>query len=519
MRGTSLIRRLVGVGFVLLILAANWRIPGAMSLNEAVRSQSQGEATKIKPCGTNEGIPKYENSYAIVIGVSNNRYWKKLPGTRADADAVEKVLQEHGFTVKKLIDPTWADFNEAILDFKTNHDRLNSSRFVLYFSGHGYTEITPIGVRVGYIVPSDAPSPNEGMGPFAAKAISANMIGTIARDISPCHALFVFDSCFSGSIFTAMRSEPEGINARTKLPVRLFITASSATEKVPDDSLFRQAFVRGLEGAADLNKDNYVTGIELGEFLIDKVTKYSNGGQTPLYGKIRDPLLDQGDIVFELRGEPKRDFQPVLNPKPDSSPAAQPTPDPQPVPQPRRDPQPVIKSNSGFQPFQLDSKYFPSGWMGNVTGVKGTGTLVVERQAVTIEGKYTLETRLEFKQGAEKGWAGIYWQHPDNNWGDEPGLDLTGAKRISFYARGERGGEIVEFISGGINSGKKYKDMFKESTGLIPLTKEWTKYTIDLSRFKNKELSNVIGAFAWVASGGFDNEGRVTVYIADLKVE
>lgn len=498
MKHTSLIRRLVGLSFALLILGSNWPIPGALSQNKATRSPSQGGAMTIKACGTDEDLPIYKHSYAIVIGVSNNPHWNRLPGATTDVEAVEKVLKEHGFTVNKLMDPTLAQINKAINDFKENHDRLNSSRFLLYFSGHGYTEITPIGVRVGYIVPSDAPSPNEGMGPFVAKAISVNLIETIARDISPCHALFVFDSCFSGSLFADMRSTPESITARTKLPVRLFITASSATEKVPDDSLFRQAFVRGLEGAADLNNDKYVTGIELAEFLKDKVTKYSRGGQTPLYGKIRDPLLDQGDIVFVLPDKPKPpDFQPVIEPKP--------TPTP-----------PV---SDGFQPFTLDSKYFPSGWMGYVTGVKGTGTLILERQATTIDKKTVLETRIEFKQGPEKGWAGIYWQHPDNNWGDEPGLDLTGAKRITFYARGERGGEIVEFISGGINSGKKYKDMYKESTGPIPLTKEWTKHVIDLSKLKNKELSNVIGAFAWMVSGGFDKEGRVVVYIADLKVE
>jgi hypothetical protein len=507
MKKTSLMRRLVGLGFALLILTANLTIVDA-SMQEAARSGSQDGATKIKACGVEGDRPIYKHSYALVIGESNYLVWPKLPGTKADVDAVEKVLKEHGFTVSKLMDPTWAEFTKAINDFKEKHDRL-TTRFVLYFSGHGFTEITPIGLRIGYIVPSDAPSPNMGMGPFSAKAISSNLIETIARDISPCHALFVFDSCFSGSIFTAMRSLPEGITVRTKLPVRLFITASSANQKVPDDSIFRQAFVRGLEGAADLNKDNYVTGIELANFLVDKVSGYSRESQTPLYGKMRDPHFDQGDIVFEVPSEPKRDFQPVLEPKLNS----------QPVAQTKREPQQVVKSDGGFQPFALDSKYFPSGWMGFVTGVKGTGTLTVERQVVKLEGKDTIQTRIEYKQGPEKGWAGIYWQHPDNNWGDEPGFDLTGAKRISFYARGERGGEIVEFISGGINSGKKYKDMYKESTGLVPLTKEFTKYAIDLSRFKNKELSNVIGAFAWVASGGFDEDRRVVVYIADLKVE
>ena len=495
MKKTSLMRRLVGLGFALLIVTANLTIA---DVNEAARSESQDGAIRTKVCGADGDLPLYKYSYALVIGESNYLAWPKLKGAKADVDAVEIILKEHGFVVKKLMNPTLAEFNDAIKEFKEKHDRLYPSRFLLYFSGHGYTEMNPIGVRVGYIVPSDAPLPNPDMGAFSAKAISMNLIDTIARDISPCHALFVFDSCFSGSIFTMTRSHPEGITARTKKPVRLFIAAGSATEKVPDDSLFRKAFVGGLEGSADLNKDKYVTGIELGEFLVNEVTKYSGERQTPHYGKIRDQLLDQGDIVFAL-------------PKP--TPRSTPTPTPTPTPQQ------VVRSDGGFQPFALDSKYFPSGWMGFVTGVKGTGTLTVERQVVKLEGKDTIETRIEYKQGPEKGWAGIYWQHPDNNWGDEPGVDLTGAKRISFYARGERGGEIVEFISGGINSGKTYKDMYKESTGLVPLTKEFTKYVIDLSRLKNKELSNVIGAFAWVASGGFDEERRVVVYIADLKVE
>jgi hypothetical protein len=506
MKRTSLMRRLVGLGFVVLVVIANLPMHGAMSMNKATTGESQRGAI-IKACGADEDLPIYKHSYALVIGQSNYQNWPKLPGAERDVQAVEQVLKEQGFTVKVLRDPTRGQFNDAIDDFKKNHDRLNSSRFLLYFSGHGYTEVNPVGLRLGYIVPSDAPSPLRDEGGFSATAISMNVIATIARDISPCHTLFVFDSCFSGSIFTEMRSAPEGITARTKQPVRLFITAGSATEKVPDDSLFRQAFVRGLQGAADLNNDKYVTGTELGEFLIDNVTKYSLGGQTPHIGRIPDPRLDQGDIVFALPDEPKWGFQPVLDPKRNY----------QGVAEPERYPQPVV--NRDFQPFALDSKYYPSGWMGNIKGADGTGTLIVSRQAATVEGKSTVETRIEYKQGAEKGWAGIYWQHPDKNWGDKPGLNLTGAKKISFYVRGEMGGEIVEFISGCSDTGKKYQDQFKESIGPLPLTKNWTKYVIDLSKLKEKQLLSVIGAFGWVGSGGFDKDGRAVIYIADLKVE
>jgi hypothetical protein len=45
------------------------------------------------------------------------------------------------------------------------------------------------------------------------------------------------------------------------------------------------------------------------------------------------------------------------------------------------------------------------------------------------------------------------------------------------------------------------------------------KYVIDLSELSDQELSSVIGAFAWVAVGGYDKEGRLVTYLADLKVE
>ena len=37
------------------------------------------------------------------------------------------------------------------------------------------------------------------------------------------------------------------------------------------------------------------------------------------------------------------------------------------------------------------------------------------------------------------GWAGVYWLEPANNWGDEKaGFYLSGAKKLVFWARGEK---------------------------------------------------------------------------------
>ncbi len=135
---------------------------------------------------------------------------------------------------------------------------------------------------------------------FKAKAIDMQMMDVYARRIECKHALFLFDSCFSGSIFALSRAVPASISYKTTYPVRQFITSGSAGETVPDESIFSQQFAAALDGEADTDGDGYVTGVELGEFLHTNVINYSRDSQHPQYGKIRDPNLDKGDFVFQL---------------------------------------------------------------------------------------------------------------------------------------------------------------------------------------------------------------------------
>jgi hypothetical protein len=53
----------------------------------------------------------------------------------------------------------------------------------------------------------------------------------------------------------------------TSKPIRQFISAGSANQTVPAVSVFRPLFIRGINGAADLDEDGYVTGVELGMYL------------------------------------------------------------------------------------------------------------------------------------------------------------------------------------------------------------------------------------------------------------
>lgn len=250
--------------------------------------------------GTN--IKLYDNSYALVIGVSNYKEWPDLPGVKGDVKSVSKSLKKQGFKIIQVLDPTRNEFDAAVRDFIADYGQAENNRLLVYYAGHGHTHTTKRGRQLGYLVPIDAPLPHKGHGPFKRRAISMLEVEIYAKQMESKHALFMFDSCFSGSLFEITRAVPDIISSKVAKPVRQFITAGSGDQTVPDKSVFRAQFVSALDGGADMNTDGYITGTELAQYLENRVTNYTRRAQTPQYGKIRDPILDKGDFVFSVPG-------------------------------------------------------------------------------------------------------------------------------------------------------------------------------------------------------------------------
>lgn len=253
----------------------------------------------------------YKESHALVIGVSDYKEstesftgWPDLPGVVTDVQLVKLALEDQGFHVVTVLNPNQNELEAAFRNFIMRYGEEDENRLLFYFAGHGHTLTLTDGRVLGYIVPQDAPSPNLDVKGFRAKALSMMQIEVFAKTIISKHALFLFDSCFSGSIFSMTRAVPQHISYKTGKPVRQFITAGTAEEEVPDESIFRRQFIAALQGDGDTNQDGYVTGVELGEFLSNTVGNYSKGTQHPQYGKIRDPNLDKGDFVFPLANSP-----------------------------------------------------------------------------------------------------------------------------------------------------------------------------------------------------------------------
>jgi hypothetical protein len=234
--------------------------------------------------------------------------------------------------------------------------------------------------------------------------------------------------------------------------------------------------------------------------------KYKSSPKEDIKMKKKKPMLAimAGAILFSLatlsacgsQSEPPRS-----EPATASMPAVPPSPE---------------RPQGHQQRFDVDAQFVASGWMGDGQ-VAGAKFIQLDEAWKGKPHSAPICIKVRYSPGPH-GWAGIYWQNKADNWGDQPGENFSraGYKRVTFWGRGETGGELVEFKAGGINApGKKFRDSFEATTGKIALDTEWRQYEISLA---DKDLSSVIGGFCWVASKTA-NEHGLTFYIDDIYYE
>lgn len=102
------------------------------------------------------------------------------------------------------------------------------------------------------------------------------------------------------------------------------------------------------------------------------------------------------------------------------------------------------------------------------------------------------------------------------------GLDLSGATELRFYARGELGGERVEFFTLGYGYDGEtderlvnYPDSaHKRSRGFITLTDEWQEYKINV---ESANLSYVCCGFGFVCSGNESGDAENVFYLDEIR--
>lgn len=158
-----------------------------------------------------------------------------------------------------------------------------------------------------------------------------------------------------------------------------------------------------------------------------------------------------------------------------------------------------------------DNHYVSSGWMGDYGDIKQDDQFMQNPHS----GSFCIEFVYSAKKSQGQGWAGVYWQNPANNWGSKKGgFDLVGMTKLTFWARGAKGGEkIQKFIVGGIKGA--YSDSTMVEIGPIELTDQWKEYIINLT---GKDLAYISGGFGWTTTADLNPQGA-TFYIDDIRFQ
>lgn len=149
------------------------------------------------------------------------------------------------------------------------------------------------------------------------------------------------------------------------------------------------------------------------------------------------------------------------------------------------------------------NNYVLTGWTGDYRQLKVDSRYKESDTEENTCVKLSYVPRMDSKYG----FTGISFQaNPENFWGSlRGGYDLTKAKRLFLFARGERGGEKVEF-----GMRKLHMNEMTQSVGVISLTKDWKLYEIDLSGLTFNDMA---GGFYVILRSKVYSE---TVYLDEI---
>lgn len=158
-------------------------------------------------------------------------------------------------------------------------------------------------------------------------------------------------------------------------------------------------------------------------------------------------------------------------------------------------------------PFAVDDYFAASGYMGDAE----IGGLVDSPDCDRRAGEATGICHRLLWTPAGRGWTGVYWQAPENNWGQSPGMPIApGATAIRAWVWSDTP-ITVEVFAGGIAG--TYADGF-DVGGSIDATTEPAEVVMDLT---GVTYDQVIGGFGF--SFGGEPVSPVTVYIDDITWE
>ncbi|MBX2897383.1 MAG: caspase family protein [Cyclobacteriaceae bacterium] len=257
----------------------------------AASSKSGIESEKIKFTinykGATEAKPKL---YLVTIGIDKYKNPKyNLNYAQADADGVAKAISQQSKSLFQEVIPfsirndkaVKANIFAALNQIKAK--ALEQDMIVVYYAGHGV--MSGGADKQFYIVPHDVTQLYGRDDLLVEKGISATDLKDFASAINAQKQVFILDACQSAGALDAIdrtrgAAEEKAIAQLARSTGTFWITSTGAEQFATEfaklgHGIFTYALLEGINGAADVNKDQRLTIRELSTYIENKVPELS----------------------------------------------------------------------------------------------------------------------------------------------------------------------------------------------------------------------------------------------------
>lgn len=231
-----------------------------------------------------------QNTYAVVVGVSDYKYGTKNDLKFADSDATNfaKFLKsKNGGYVPAtniiLLTNAKADRNSILVALRLLEKARPQDKVYFYFSGHG---------NDGVFVPYDE------------NLLTHKEVKSAFKSSKAKTKIIIADACLSGSMKVDTKKEKEGSTLLNrafkdfKNASNTVVILSSRPYQNSKESGRLQAgaftfhFLKAMYGAADTNKDKKITVKETFDYISPMIRKETSNLQAPIiYGKFDNNMV------------------------------------------------------------------------------------------------------------------------------------------------------------------------------------------------------------------------------------
>jgi hypothetical protein len=240
------------------------------------------------------------NVWAVVVGINAYTHVANLAYAVNDAREFYRILVEENRVPAEnvtllLNEKAGLSKLRSVLGTRLKKKAGKEDMVIIYFAGHGATErdtMSPDGDGLEkYLLPVDA-DPED----LYATALPMRELSHIFNRLRSDRLIFIADACYSGASGGRTISLTGGLRARISDKFldrisggkgRIIMTASGANEVSAEKpelkhGVFTHYLIRGLEGAADTNRDGLITVDEIYSYVATEVPRETGQEQHPV---------------------------------------------------------------------------------------------------------------------------------------------------------------------------------------------------------------------------------------------